>query len=142
MNTNFKPIPEIGKEYICYDDYKISPSRQYKVLILSVISFDKVADQDKEAFLNSKFTSREDGLFIKEPDYFIYAVSYEQRDRPMIEIFSRMKNGGWFGIGEPFYDHEIDAYDTNTYWCSGVLDIDGTLTEDMEKIYKELGLSK
>lgn len=138
-NKGWKPVPDVGKEYICYDDGKIKESRQYKVQILLVVSYEDVCNWDKEAFLNSYFPNNEENhyLFESNPDYFIYAITYELKNRPMIEIFSRTRDGGWFGIGEVKYDEHKDKYFCDSYWCSGILDIDGTITEQMYKDMQE-----
>lgn len=109
-------LPELYKEYDCYDDGKTSESRRYKVLITNIIPFDE-ADEDlvkawKIAIEQYNY------LFATETDYFIFAISYE-RWYPQVEIFVRIMDGGWFGLGN--YD-QYEKY-WNCYWCSGRLDI-------------------
>lgn len=107
-------LPELYKEYDCYDDGKISESRRYKVLITNIIPFDE-ADEDlvkawKIAIEQYNY------LFATETDYFIFAISYE-RWYPQVEIFVRIMDGGWFGLGN--YDQYEKRWDC--YWCSGRL---------------------
>lgn len=107
-------LPELYKEYDCYDDGKMSESRRYKVKIVNIIPF-KDADPELVRTWHNTVIDH-DWLYAEETDYFIYAVSYEWWF-PQVEIFARTKNGGWFGLGQ------WDQYEQywNSTWCSGRL---------------------
>lgn len=107
-------LPELYKEYDCYDDGKISESRRYKVLITNMIPFKEANPELVRAWHNAVIDH--DRLYAKETDYFIFAVSYEQW-YPQVEIFVRTKDGGWFGLGT------YDSYEQRwgCIWCSGRL---------------------
>lgn len=109
-------LPELYKEYDCYDDGKASTSRKYKVLITNIIPFKEANPELVRAW--HKAVIDYNWLYAEETDYFIFAVSYEWW-YPQVEIFARTKDGGWFGLGN--YD-QYEKY-WNCYWCSGRLDI-------------------
>lgn len=126
-------IPEVNKTYYCYDNGVVSDTRQYQVQILQVVPFEKAFHEDREAFLTSH--SEDSKLFKSNPDYFVYALSYEIPERPMIEIFSRTKTNEWYGIGRVKYDEMPGIYTCEMYWCSGRLDVDGSLTRQLTELY-------
>lgn len=111
----FKKIPEIGKEYNCFDDGKIRESRMYQVVITEIIPFDKANDELLKLW-------EEEGVpcfwLFEKTDYFIKFKSNEYDDEPN-GVFARTKDGGWFGLG--------------SFWNSGRLDIDGSLTKSLYK---------
>ncbi len=43
--------------------------------------------------------------------------------------FARTNYGGWFGLGTMDYDYEDKKHYNNNWWCSGSLDVDGSLWE-------------
>lgn len=116
-----KPVPEIGKVYNCYDDGKVSYSRLYKVKILDLIKFENTGKDLFQAYLSEK--DKWTHLYAKETDYFVVGLSYEL-SIPMIEIFVRTIDGGWFGMG--FINSDLNVDDSG--WCSGRLDIDNSIT--------------
>lgn len=107
-------LPELYKEYDCYDDGKITESRRYKVKITDIIPFDEADEDLVKAWKIA--VKQHDWLLSKETDYFIFAVSYEWW-YPQVEIFARTKDGEWFGLGQ------WDQYEQhwNSTWCSGRL---------------------
>lgn len=107
-------LPELYKEYDCYDDGKITESRRYKVKITDIIPFDKADEDLIKAWKIA--VEQYDWLFSKETDYFVFATSYEWW-YPQVEIFTRTKDGGWFGLGN--YDLYEQYWDC--IWCSGRL---------------------
>lgn len=107
-------LPELYKEYDCYDDGKISESRRYRVLITNIIPFKEANSELVKAWQIA--IDNYDWLFAKETDYFIFAISYEWW-YPQVEIFARTKNGDWFGLGT--YDSHEKYWDCT--WCSGAL---------------------
>lgn len=155
MNTTnkLKPIPKIGSSYHFFDDGKIKESRHYIATVLDVITpeqtknimFSRADDevsfevslyeiwrneidghrQDTNFKVIAAGASMEVGspwLYAEETDYFIKCSipEYDEND----VWFVRTVNGGWFSL------------DTNSWWMSGELDIDGQLFNNMMKDYE------
>lgn len=155
MNTTkkLKPIPKIGSSYHFFDDGKIKESRHYIATVLDVITpeqaknimFSRVDDEMSfEISLYEIWRNEIDGhrqstnfkviaagasmevgapwLYAEETDYFIKCSipEYDEND----VWFVRTVNGGWFSL------------DTNSWWMSGELDIDGQLFNNMMKDYE------
>lgn len=120
-------LPELYKKYKCYDDGKISKSRQYDVLITDIVKWECVNLTLKT--LLEIVIEQYDFLYKKDQNFIVYGVSYET-SVPMLEIFLETKNGEWFGIGE-YSSNSEDALKFNSWWCSGKLDIDGIYTDSL-----------
>lgn len=97
------PIPEIGKEYYCYDDGKISLSRESKVKILNIIPYKEASKniielwkQDYHEFYFSTANIT---------DYFIEAIGEDNK----ISYFARTVYGAWFSIGDIWDKGYLDA---------------------------------
>lgn len=155
MNTTkeLKPIPKIGSSYHFFDDGKIKESRHYIATVLDIITpeqtknimFSRADDEvsfeislyeiwrneidDHRQGTNFKViaagTSTEVGapwLYAEETDYFVKCSipKYDKND----VWFVRTIDGGWFSI------------DTNSWWMSGRLDVDGKLFNGMMKDYE------
>lgn len=155
MNTTnkLKPVPKIGSSYHFFDDGKIKESRHYIATVLDVITpeqtknimFSRADDEvsfeislyeiwrneidDHRQSTNFKViaagVSMEVGapwLYAEETDYFIKCSipEYDEND----VWFVRTVNGGWFSL------------DTNSWWMSGELDVDGQLFNNMMKDYE------
>lgn len=155
MNTTnkLKPVPKIGSSYHFFDDGKIKESRHYIATVLDVIApeqtknimFSRADDEvsfeislyeiwrneidDHRQSTNFKViaagVSMEVGapwLYAEETDYFIKCSipEYDEND----VWFVRTVNGGWFSL------------DTNSWWMSGELDVDGQLFNNMMKDYE------
>lgn len=155
MNTTneLKSIPKVGSSYHFFDDGKITESRHYMATVLDVITpeqtknimFNRVDDEvsfeislyeiwrneidDHRQSTNFKViaagASMEVGapwLYAEETDYFVKCSipEYDEND----VWFVRTVNGGWFSL------------DTNSWWMSGELDIDGQLFNNMMKDYE------
>lgn len=119
-------IPEKFKYYNCYDDGKITHSRQYKVLITDIIPKEEAS---KELLHCCDLALKDfSELYDSNYDTIVIGVSYEEQI-PKIEVFLPTTYGKWMGIGE--YEKYYDSL--NSYWCSGLLDIDGELTKQLEK---------
>lgn len=112
IDTN--KLPELYKKYDCYDDGKRRESRRYQVLVTDIIPFNEANEDLIKAWKIA--VEQYNYLFATETDYFIFAVSYEWW-YPEVEIFVRIMDGGWFGLGtyNP-YEKEWDCYT-----CSGRL---------------------
>jgi hypothetical protein len=151
--NKLKPIPKIGNSYHFFDDGKIKESRHYIATVLDVITpeqtknimFSRADDevsfeislyeiwrneiddhrQDTNFKVIAAGASMEVGapwLYAEETDYFIKCSipEYDEND----VWFVRTVNGGWFSL------------DTNSWWMSGELDVDGRLFNNMMKDYE------
>ena len=117
-------LPELYKKYYCYDDGKISYSRQYQVLVTDIIDYPSISeDLSKLCALALRQYSY---LYKLEQKHVVIGVSYEQ-SIPTISIFLETKGGLWFSIGDKV-DDTLDCY-----WNSGLLDIDGSFTKELEQ---------
>lgn len=115
-------LPELYKKYYCYDDGKISYSRQYQVLVTDIIDYSSISeDLSKLCAL-----ALDSYLYKPEQKHVVIGVSYEQ-SIPTISIFLETKGGLWFSIGDKV-DDKLDCY-----WNSGLLDIDGSFTKELEQ---------
>ncbi len=120
-------LPKLYNIYKCYDDGKITTSRQYDVLITNIIKWDDVDEKLKK--LLEVVIEEYDFLYKTSQEYVIYGVSYETIV-PMIEIFLETKCDGWFGIGE--YAPTIESpLQFKNWWCSGKLDVNGECTDSL-----------
>jgi len=124
----------------CYDDGKLTPSRQYTVEVQRVINYED-ADEDLKKHYKIYCKDNEDlGIFKNHPigwktPFFIITKSDELPDCYKEEVFALDDESvGWFGIGLYFKEEEV----VDVYWSSGLLDIDGSLTQKMEDDYKAL----
>lgn len=119
-------IPEKFKYYNCYDDGKTTHSRQYEVLITDIVPKEEACEE----LLHYCYLALEDypELYDSNYDTIVIGVSYEE-SIPKIEIFLPTTYGKWMGIGE--YEEDFDSM--NSYWCSGLLDVDGELAKRLEQ---------
>ena len=117
-------LPELYKKYYCYDDGKITHSRQYQVLVTDIIDYSSISEDLSK--LCALALEQYSYLYKPEQKYVVIGVSYEQ-PIPTISIFLETKGGLWFSIG----DKEDDFL--NCYWNSGLLDIDGSFTKELEQ---------
>ena len=109
------PIPEIGKCYNCFDDGKIKESRLYKTTVVQIIPFNDIDAPTLAVWKNS--VEQYSWLFNKTNDYFIMCSGDENGP----EIFVRTIHNEWYSLESP---NKV---------LSGVLDVDGTLTNRMDK---------
>ncbi len=109
-----KPIPQKGKTYTAFDDGKISKNRLYTVYVKEVIPFKRI-DQETLTLWRQQVKSCY-WLFNTNTDYFIKTENGEDGDA----VFVRTVYGGWFSLGD--------------FFNSGLLDVDGKLTESLNKI--------
>lgn len=105
-------IPELNKEYDYFDDGKINPSRHDKVTITELVQFNKIDDETKANWLEE--VEQCYWLYNKETDYFVKGRLKEIKEDV---IFVRTLDNEWFSLG----------------WWAGHLDIDGKLTEILNK---------
>jgi hypothetical protein len=102
-------LPEIGKTYNCFDDGKIRESRRYEVTVKEIIPFKEIDKDILEQWCEE--VKRYYWLYADKTDYFIKTWNGDD-----VETFIRTKNNEWFSMG---------------FMCSGILDIDGSLTESL-----------
>lgn len=124
-------IPGVGKYYNCFDDGKISHSRLYRVLIYKILTKEQILEDPIYKILWEANCEEHPELYDESCDIFIASIS-EETTIPRVEIFGRTKDGGWFGLGELVYD--INGNPIPDCWnCSGRLDVDGSLTKQLEE---------
>ena len=113
---HMQPVPEVGRQYHCFDDGKITMSRHYTVdvrEILGQMQFRKKYPELFNVWLDESKNTY--WLFARTTDKFIVTVPNEDRNGDyMTEVFVRTKRGGWF------------SFTGNSLYC-GRLDIDGKL---------------
>lgn len=102
-----KPIPEVGKEYNCFDDGKINKSRLYTVIVKEIIKVKNVDPDILEMW--EEEVEQCDWLYAEETDYFIKTDNGDENP----EYFVRTVEGEWFSIGG--------------FLNSGLLDVDGEM---------------
>ena len=113
-----KDIPIVGKEYNCYDDGKIRPSRHYRIKVEEVIPFDDV-DKNSDLFKLWEYEVEQCyWLFKEETDYFIKS-SIEDEDE--CEYFVRTICNGWFSLAH--------------FLGGGLLDYDNSRTESLKEYF-------
>ena len=116
MSKIMQKIPEIGKTYYAFDDGKISESRRYEVVIAEIIPFGEADEAIKTAWKCE--VEQAPYLYAEETDYFIVSVCHET-GFPIISVFVRTVDGGWFSFSDEFWYGE------------GLLDIDGKLNASL-----------
>lgn len=119
-------LPRKLKRYNCFDDGKITPSRQYKVLVTDIYTWSDAPDGLKE--LCTKAIEYWKDHYKQDQTHIVIGVSYEQ-NVPTIEIFLETTYNAWFGIGD--YNNQEKSFDC--YWNSGILDVDNSLTENLKE---------
>lgn len=123
-------VPEIGKTYYCFDDGKITYPRRYQVVVGQVIPFEEAPQHIKDVWKQHITEMEFLDLFAKETDFFILGICYE-RSYPILSLFVRTMDGGWFGLGELTENYKGDEY--FDWWGSGRLDVSGHLNATLEK---------
>lgn len=128
-------LPKIGKKVIFYDDGKFS--RPYEGVVCAVIpkkdgEYQIVTqyneDHGREISVNlldvlNDNTKMYDWIFTGDTDYFIGAAIPDYDEH--ILWFARDKYNGWFSM------------DIQHDWQGGRLDVDGSITKEIEKERKE-----
>lgn len=117
------PLPEVNKIYTAYDDGKISPSREYKVKILDILTYKQLPKEIKKLWKEE--VVHYFWLFSPKSDYFIKAVKLKV-DGEEEQWFVRTHGNTWFGLNS-----------NSDGWCSycGELDVDGSLRQSAESLY-------
>ncbi len=105
-------VPEVNKEYIYFDDGKIRESRKATAIITEVVAFEAIDSETKKYWEEEVVDCY--WLYETTTDYFIKSHLKELNEDV---VFVRTQDGGWFSLG----------------WWAGRLDIDGKLTELLNK---------
>ena len=104
---HMKPIPEVGKEYHCFDDGKITFSRHFIIKIDEVLGHQKFKKKYPEEFKKYiNVVKRCYWLYSTHSDKFI--ITYEG-ENDELGVYVRTKNGGWFGIGDYYNSARLDS---------------------------------
>ena len=111
LEKNIHNIPIIGKQYHFFDDGKITKSRHFIATITDVIKYED-EDPDIRGLWEEQVVEC-DWLYASTTDYFVIASIHEYDSEPI--YFARTEDGGWF------------SFDINSYWQSGLLDVDGKI---------------
>lgn len=117
-------LPKVGKYYWHYDDGKISFSRQEKVLITKVLSYNEVPDEDKRRIKNE--IREHDWIYNKSISYVIYGINktLEDWDKSVdINLIYLPSKDGWYGFSKSWLNQ-------------GRLDIDGSITKFLNSQFK------
>lgn len=125
-------LPEIGKTYNFYDDGKITYSRQYNCVITDIISYDNVSDKIKEQY--KTLTKHYNWIFSPKTDYFI--LGKVEDDVVEDQVFMRTLKDGWFSNAVILNTDDFDIIDRGD--VGGLLDVDGTITKELEQRYLTL----
>ena len=126
---NPKPIPEVGKEYHCFDDGKITFSRHFIIKIdevLNFMQFKKKYPQMVKQYIS--ITKDCYWLYARRTDKFVITLNGEHNE---VGVYVRTKNGGWFGIGNWWNSARLDV--TGQIWESLIQDINLFDYTDEEK---------
>ena len=130
-----KPIPEVGKKYHCFDDGKITFSRHFIIEVNEVLGHQQFKKRYSEQFkLYREAVKRCYWLYSTHSDKFV--ITYKGEDNGL-GVYTRTKQGGWFGIGDFWDSATLDV--TGEIWDDLVKDIDDFdySQEEKEKLIKE-----
>ena len=132
---HFKPVPEVGKRYHCFDDGKIRFSRHFIIQVDEVLGFiqfrkkyPKLFEQYTEAVKQSYW------LYSTHSDKFVITHKGENDE---LGVYVRTKQGGWFGAGNWWNSATLDV--TGELWDNLIADIDNYdyTDEEKKKLIKE-----
>ena len=114
---HMKPIPEVGKKYHCFDDGKITFSRHFIIEVNEVLGHQQFKKKYPEQFkLYREAVKRCYWLYSTHSDKFV--ITYKGEDKGL-GVYTRTKQGGWFGIGD--------------FWDSATLDVTGEIWDNLVK---------
>ncbi len=106
---------EIGKTYSNFDDGKIRATRQYPVTITGIYCKQEMTVQELDQWRDEVKTCP--WLYYNVMGYFVKGDLEISEDTIEEVIYVKTKDGRWFSLG---------------YWA-GLLDVDGSLTEEIKK---------
>lgn len=117
---------ETGKIYGCFDDGQITPSRYYEVFVIRYRKIEELPEEVQNVL--EEVTEDFYYLYEQNPLEVLEAVSYEA-DVPQFMYFLPTGEDKYFGVGLIYYNYETEKLETDSMWCSGRLDVDGTLKQ-------------
>ena len=124
-----QPVPEAGKRYHCFDDGKITFSRHYIIKVTEILGHNAFKKKYPELFKTYlEVTKDHYWLYSRSTDYFI-VCEHGEYNKP--GVYTRTKEGGWFGIGDWFNCGRLDV--TGELWDNLVANIDDFDYSDEEK---------
>lgn len=117
---HMQPVPEVGKKYHCFDDGKIKFSRHYIIEVSEVLSYMAFKKKYPKMFQDYlEVTKDHYWLYSRSTDWFVICEHGED-NKP--GVYTRTKQGGWFGIGDLFNCGRLDV--TGELWNDLVAHID------------------
>lgn len=117
VDTEDKPVPEVGRIYHVFDDGKITRSRHSLERVVKVIPIgDFVHDVHYVSWLDA--AKHCDWLFRNSTDFVVVTEAVETDSNNVYGggYYARTKDGGWFAFGHFFGD--------------GLLDVDGKVWDE------------
>ncbi len=90
-------VPEIGKNYNYYHDWKIREIRRNDVKITALLRYKDVPEEIRELFIYDVMNSPH--LYASETDFFVSAELDIGDINPEIIYFVRTVCGNWFSLG-------------------------------------------
>ena len=112
---HMQPVPEVGRRYHCFDDGKITFSRHYIIKVDEVLSFMAFKRKYPDWFKQYIEVVKDHyWLYSRSSDKFIIT---HKGENDVFGVFTRTKQGGWFGIGN--------------WWNSGTLDVTGSIWQGL-----------
>ena len=112
-----KNIPIVGKEYNCFDDGKIRPSRHYTVKVTALLDprKDKIPEDLKNLWESEVKACH--WLYKAETDYFAMTMTGDNEQ----EVFVRTNRNEWFSL--------------STFLGGGLLDINNEMLQASKEYY-------
>lgn len=132
---HLEPIPEVGKEYHCFDDGKITPSRHYIIQVDEVLGYCQFKKKYPTYFKQYiKVAKSHYWLYSRSSDKFIITYKGENNE---FAVYVRTKQGGWFGIGSLYNCGDLDV--SGKLWNIMLrnMDVMNYTEEEKERFLKE-----
>lgn len=136
---NMEPIPEVGKKYHCFDDGKIRFSRHFIVEVTEVLNHMAFRRKYPEQFKNYLRETKECyWLFSTHTDKFVVC---ENGEGGRLGVYTRTKQGGWFGIGGWFNSGRLDVTGKMWQWLVDNIDDFDYTEEEKKRLIEENTIS-
>ena len=132
---HLKPIPEVGKKYHCFDDGKITFSRNFIIQVDEVLGHQQFRKKYPTYFKVYRAVVKNCyWLYSTHSDKFVITYKGENDE---FGVYVRTKQGGWFGIGGYCNSATLDV--TGELWNNLVANIDNFsyTKEEKKQIIKE-----
>lgn len=126
---HLEPIPEVGKQYHCFDDGKIRFSRHFIIQVDEVLGFIQFRKKYPELFKTYTERAKQSYWLFTSSDKFVITFKGENNE---LGVYVRTKQGDWFGIGPWYNSATLDV--TGKLWENLVANIDNfDYTEEEKK---------